>query len=207
MWLTHPSQLPALGWPFNPANLPSQLPMPPTPPVASQLPAGQPVHPSQLPAGQPPHIDHTLPEHPGTPTHPVQPVPPGASQLPVPPTPPIASQLPSGPGQPPHASQLPSGPGGPVDPNYGVDMPVHPDQGLPGQPPHASQLPVPPMPPKPTTLPHFNPSGSHVVAEIKARTDALITYIYENVPHNRERAIALSRYEEAAMWAVKANFT
>lgn len=57
-----------------------------------------------------------------------------------------------------------------------------------------------------TTLPGFNPSGSEVVAEIKARTEALIRYIEENVPDNRQRSIALTNYEQAAMWAVKANF-
>lgn len=57
-----------------------------------------------------------------------------------------------------------------------------------------------------TTIPSFNPSGSEVVAEIKARTDALMDYLRAAVPDNRQRSIALTNYEQAAMWAVKANF-
>jgi hypothetical protein len=56
------------------------------------------------------------------------------------------------------------------------------------------------------TIPSFNPSGSEVVAEIKRRTEELIEYIEQNVPSNRRRSIALTNYEQAAMWAVKANF-
>lgn len=59
----------------------------------------------------------------------------------------------------------------------------------------------------PSTLPGFSPSGSEVVAEIKMRTDELMRYIEENVPENRCRSIAITNYEQAAMWAVKANFT
>ncbi len=58
-----------------------------------------------------------------------------------------------------------------------------------------------------STLPGFNPSGSDVVANIKVRTEELLAYIESNVPNNRERSIALTNYEQAAMWAVKANFT
>lgn len=58
-----------------------------------------------------------------------------------------------------------------------------------------------------TTIPAFNPSGSDVVAEIKARTEDLMSYLREAVPDNRCRSIALTNYEQAAMWAVKANFT
>lgn len=60
---------------------------------------------------------------------------------------------------------------------------------------------------KPSTLPAFNPSGSDVVAEIKRRTEELLEYLDANVPANRERAIAITNFEQAAMWAVKANFT
>jgi len=60
---------------------------------------------------------------------------------------------------------------------------------------------------KASTLPEFNPSGSEVVANTKAMTEALLDYIRENVPNNRERSIAITNYEQAAMWAVKANFT
>ncbi len=58
-----------------------------------------------------------------------------------------------------------------------------------------------------STLPNFNPSGSEVVAEIKRRTEDLMAYMRENVPDNRCRSIAITNYEQAAMWAVKANFT
>lgn len=58
-----------------------------------------------------------------------------------------------------------------------------------------------------TTIPNFNPSGSDVVAGIKARTEDLMQYLRDNVPDNRCRSIALTNYEQAAMWAVKANFT
>jgi hypothetical protein len=57
-----------------------------------------------------------------------------------------------------------------------------------------------------TTLPNFNPSGSEVVAEIKAKTEDLMAYLRDTVPENRHRSIALTNYEQAAMWAVKANF-
>lgn len=57
-----------------------------------------------------------------------------------------------------------------------------------------------------TTLPDFNPSGSDVVAGIKERTEELMQYLRDNVPENRQRSIALTNYEQAAMWAVKANF-
>lgn len=57
------------------------------------------------------------------------------------------------------------------------------------------------------TIASFNPSGSEKVAEIKRLTDELIAYLTANVPVNRERSIAITNYEQAAMWAVKANFT
>lgn len=60
---------------------------------------------------------------------------------------------------------------------------------------------------KETTLPDFNPSNSPVVAGIKDRTEELMRYIREACPDNRCRSIALTNYEQAAMWAVKANFT
>ena len=60
---------------------------------------------------------------------------------------------------------------------------------------------------EPSTLPEFNPSGSDVVATIKAKTEDLLAYLRYNVPSNRERSIAVTNYEQAAMWAVKANFT
>jgi hypothetical protein len=56
------------------------------------------------------------------------------------------------------------------------------------------------------TLASFNPSGSETVAEIKRRTDELMAFIETHVPSNRQRSVALTNYEQAAMWAVKANF-
>ena len=58
-----------------------------------------------------------------------------------------------------------------------------------------------------TTIPSFNPSGSEVVAEVKRRTEDLLDYVREHVPANRERSIGITNYEQAAMWAVKANFS
>lgn len=58
-----------------------------------------------------------------------------------------------------------------------------------------------------TTLPTFNPSNNEVVAGIKQRTEELMEYIRANAPDNRCRSIALTNYEQAAMWAVKSNFT
>ncbi len=59
----------------------------------------------------------------------------------------------------------------------------------------------------PSTLQSFNPSGSEVVADIKRMTDELMEYLRKNVPNNRERSLAITNYEQSAMWAVKANFT
>ena len=53
----------------------------------------------------------------------------------------------------------------------------------------------------------FNPSGSEVVSEIKRLTDELMTYIEQTAPANRQRSIALTNYEQAAMWAVKSLFS
>jgi hypothetical protein len=58
-----------------------------------------------------------------------------------------------------------------------------------------------------STLPDFNPSNSTYVAEVKRRTEELMQFIRETAPDNRCRSIALTNYEQAAMWAVKANFT
>lgn len=58
-----------------------------------------------------------------------------------------------------------------------------------------------------TTLPGFNPSNNPQVAEIKRRTEELMSYLRDNIPDNRCRSIAITNYEQAAMWAVKANFT
>lgn len=57
------------------------------------------------------------------------------------------------------------------------------------------------------TIAGFNPSGLGVVDQIKQQTDELIHLLNKMVPQNRERSIAITNYEQAAMWAVKANFT
>jgi hypothetical protein len=57
-----------------------------------------------------------------------------------------------------------------------------------------------------STLPDFNPSGNDTVAIIKEQTDKLMAYIVAHCPDNRQRSIALTNYEQAAMWAVKSNF-
>lgn len=59
---------------------------------------------------------------------------------------------------------------------------------------------------KVTTIPGFNPSGNVHVDVIKQKTEELIQYIEENVPNGRRRSIALTNYEQAAMWAVKGCF-
>lgn len=59
---------------------------------------------------------------------------------------------------------------------------------------------------KVTTIPGFNPSGNPTVNEIKEMTEELINYIQDNVPEGRRRSLALTNYEQAAMWAVKACF-
>lgn len=58
-----------------------------------------------------------------------------------------------------------------------------------------------------STIPSFNPSQNQHVAEIKRMTEELMAYLRDNVPDNRCRSIAITNYEQAAMWAVKANFT
>jgi hypothetical protein len=56
------------------------------------------------------------------------------------------------------------------------------------------------------TLREFNPTSNPVVDEIKARTDEVMAYIRDNVPEGRRRSLALTNYEQAAMWAVKSVF-
>jgi hypothetical protein len=52
----------------------------------------------------------------------------------------------------------------------------------------------------------FNPSGKSEVQAIKDMTEELINYIENSVPAGRRRSIAITNYEQAAMWAVKAVF-
>ena len=59
---------------------------------------------------------------------------------------------------------------------------------------------------KVTTIPEFNPSNNDTVAAIKSMTEELIHYIEDNVPKGRRASLALTNYEQAAMWAVKACF-
>lgn len=58
-----------------------------------------------------------------------------------------------------------------------------------------------------TTIPDFNPTGDDRVSKIKAMTEDLLKYVssLENVD-GRCIAIALTNYEQAAMWAVKSCF-
>lgn len=58
-----------------------------------------------------------------------------------------------------------------------------------------------------TTIPSFNPSSDERVAKIKEMTEEIFAYLRAHVPDNRCRSLAITNYEQAAMWAVKANFT
>jgi len=57
-----------------------------------------------------------------------------------------------------------------------------------------------------STNPSFNPSNNEVVDKIKVLTDELISFIETNIPTSRQKSIALTNYEQAAMWAVKSVF-
>lgn len=57
-----------------------------------------------------------------------------------------------------------------------------------------------------TTLPDFNPSKNPIVDEIKRRTEELLDFVKVSCPNNRQRSVALTEYEGAAMWAVKSLF-
>jgi len=59
---------------------------------------------------------------------------------------------------------------------------------------------------KNSTNPKFNPSGKEEVDTIKKLTEDLMEYIEKSVPEGRRKSIALTNYEQAAMWAVKALF-
>ncbi len=58
-----------------------------------------------------------------------------------------------------------------------------------------------------STNPAFNPSGNEDVAKVKEMTEAILTYLQQTAPNNRQRSIALTNYEQAAMWAVKSYFS
>ena len=53
------------------------------------------------------------------------------------------------------------------------------------------------------TDPKFNPSGDPLITEIKEAANALAAVI-EKVEPGRRRSIALTKLEDASMWAVKA---
>ena len=63
------------------------------------------------------------------------------------------------------------------------------------------------MPDTASTLPKFNPTNDERVAKIKSMTEEIFAYLRESVPENRCRSLAITNYEQAAMWAVKACFT
>lgn len=54
------------------------------------------------------------------------------------------------------------------------------------------------------TDPDFNPSGDDRVKRIKEAANALAELIETEVTPGRRRSVALTRLEEASMWAVKA---
>ena len=56
------------------------------------------------------------------------------------------------------------------------------------------------------TLRGFNPTSSQVTDDIKNYTDKLVEYLVANCPENRCRAIAITNFQQAAMWAVRSQF-
>lgn len=64
--------------------------------------------------------------------------------------------------------------------------------------------------PNSPTFKNFNPTGNATVAAIKEATDKLISLV-ESIEGNgatqRRKAIAITNYEQAAMWAVKSLFS
>ena len=50
----------------------------------------------------------------------------------------------------------------------------------------------------------FNPGKHEAVDELKSRTAWLIDYLYNFGGDERCRTVAIERFEEACMWAVKA---
>lgn len=57
------------------------------------------------------------------------------------------------------------------------------------------------------TFKSFNPTNNEHVAFIKEKTDELIDYISGTGGDARRIALAVTQYEQAAMWAVKAQFS
>jgi hypothetical protein len=65
---------------------------------------------------------------------------------------------------------------------------------------------------KTPTFADFNPTNDERVAAIKSKTDELIAYVKEEAekmqPEGKRRAaLAVTNYEQAAMWAVKSLFS
>jgi len=56
------------------------------------------------------------------------------------------------------------------------------------------------------TFANFNPSNNTDVAAIKALTDQLIDYVKRVGKDPRRTSLAITNYEQAAMWAVKSLF-
>lgn len=56
----------------------------------------------------------------------------------------------------------------------------------------------------PVTDTNFNPSGDPTIQQIKTAANAMAEIIEQEVPPGRRRSIALTKLEEASMWAVKA---
>jgi hypothetical protein len=56
------------------------------------------------------------------------------------------------------------------------------------------------------TFASFNPTNNEDVAAIKAMTDQLIDYVKRAGKDQRRVSLAVTNYEQAAMWAVKSLF-
>jgi hypothetical protein len=56
------------------------------------------------------------------------------------------------------------------------------------------------------TFSDFNPTNNADVAAIKEMTDQLIDYVKRVGKDERRVALAVTNYEQAAMWAVKSLF-
>lgn len=58
----------------------------------------------------------------------------------------------------------------------------------------------------PTTLPDFNPTADPRVTSIKTKTQELMDLVQKFEGDGRCKSIAVTNYEQAAMWAVKSLF-
>lgn len=56
------------------------------------------------------------------------------------------------------------------------------------------------------TFADFNPTENPDVAAIKSKTDELIALVKQVGKNERRVALAVTNYEQAAMWAVKSLF-